>query len=142
MPSDPGTLGAVSQRQRAQVAERRRRNRTVGGVVAVLAVVALVAVVVLVGTGAEEPTGVAVTMREYRFDPDPIVAPDGVLELTNQGAIAHNLVIPQLGKGSLELTTGQKQVVDLSDQPPGTYRVICDLTGHLEQGMETEITLG
>jgi uncharacterized cupredoxin-like copper-binding protein len=32
-------------------------------------------------------------------------------------------------------------VLDLSDQPAGTYRVVCDLPGHTEAGMVTELVL-
>jgi plastocyanin len=110
-------------------------------VAAPVVLVLLVAVVVLTRSSGEG-AGVRVAMREYSFEPDPIVAEDGVVDLVNEGEIAHNFVVPELGKGSLELPPGGSQTLDLSDQPAGTYRAICDLTGHLEAGMETELRLG
>jgi len=32
-------------------------------------------------------------------------------------------------------------VLDLTGQPAGTYRVVCDLPGHTEAGMVTELTI-
>jgi plastocyanin len=84
-----------------------------------------------------------VSMTEFAFDPDPIVleAGDARLEVVNDGAVAHDLVINELGKGTPDLPAGERMVVDLSDQPAGTYRVVCDLPGHTEAGMVTELTL-
>lgn len=110
----------------------------VAGVAAIL-VVALG--LVLAWSGDTSTRGVEVSLTEYAFAPDPIEAPDGRFELTNDGAIEHNLVVPELGKGSRELVPGDTQILDLSDQPPGTYTVICDLSGHREQGMETTLVL-
>ena len=82
-----------------------------------------------------------VSLTEYAFSPNPIEAPEGRLEIRNDGGIAHNLVVPELGKGTRELGPGGSQDLDLSDQPAGTYLVICDLSGHREQGMETTLVL-
>lgn len=85
-----------------------------------------------------------VSMTEFEFHPAPIVLPsgaDGRLEVVNDGMIAHDLVVTELGKGTPDLRPGQSVVLDLSDQPPGTYRVVCDITGHTEAGMVTELTL-
>lgn len=96
---------------------------------------------VLSWSGDTSSPGVEVSLLEYAFSPDPIEAPDGLVEITNQGAIEHNLLVPELGKGSRELAAGESQTLDLSEQPPGTYTVVCDLTGHREQGMETTLVL-
>ena len=85
--------------------------------------------------------GVEVSLTEYTFSPDPIEAPDGRLDLTNEGAIGHNLVVIELGKGSRGLAPGESQTVDLSEEPAGTYTVVCDLTGQREEGMETTLVL-
>ena len=95
----------------------------------------------LTWSGDASTPGVAVSLTEYAFAPDPVEAPDGRLAISNDGAIDHNLLVPELGKGSRELAPGEAQVLDLSDQPPGTYTVICDLSGHREQGMETTLVL-
>jgi len=83
-------------------------------------------------------------MTEFAFSPDPIVVPKGeagAIEVVNDGMVNHNLLVAQLGKGAPDLAPGQRFVLDLSDQPAGTYRVVCDLPGHTEAGMVTEITL-
>lgn len=132
----------MSSRTRALAAKRRRRNRRIAGLSGVATILVLVVASVVLTRDSDGVDAVPVALREYSFDPDPIRAEEGRVELTNEGAIAHNFVVPELGKGSLELAPGQSQVMDLSDQPAGTYRVICDLTGHVEAGMETEIELG
>ena len=84
------------------------------------------------------------SMTEFAFDPDPIVlqrGQDARLEVVNDGKVAHDLLISALGKGTPDLPPGQRMVLDLSNQPAGTYRVVCDLPGHTEAGMVTELIL-
>ncbi len=117
----------------------------------VLGVVLLAVVAVVVtsggggagGGGASGSGTVRVSMTEFAFDPDPIVLTrgDARLDVVNDGAVAHDLVIGQLGKGTPDLPPGERMVLDLSDQPAGTYQVVCDLPGHTEAGMVTELTL-
>ena len=91
--------------------------------------------------GGSDAAAVPVSMTEYAYDPAPIrMETDGTLHLTNDGAEPHNLVIPELGKG-VEVAPGGEADLHLDGQDPGTYRVICDLPGHLEQGMETELVI-
>lgn len=132
---------------------RRRLARTV----ALVALGLALAGAVLMGGlfGAEDDAGdtdgsagaattLRVSLTEFAFDPDPIVLPSGDgarLEVVNEGTIAHDLLINELGKGTPDLTPGQSMVIDLSDQPAGTYRVVCDIAGHTEAGMVTELTL-
>ena len=97
--------------------------------------------VVLVWDGDTATPGVEVSLTEYAFSPDPIEAPDGRLDLSNDGAIEHNLVVIGLGKGSRELGPGETETLDLSQEPAGTYTVVCDLVGHREEGMETTLVL-
>jgi plastocyanin len=87
--------------------------------------------------------GLPVSMTEFAYDPNPIVLPSGEtkLDVVNDGQVAHDLVIGELGKGTIELAPGERQVLDLSDQPAGTYRVVCDLPGHIEAGMVSELTI-
>ncbi len=94
------------------------------------------------GGGGESGNGLRVSMTEFAYDPDPIPLPDsGILDVVNDGAVAHDLVIGELGKGTPELGPGKSMVLDLSDQPSGTYRVVCDLPGHIEAGMVTELII-
>lgn len=85
-----------------------------------------------------------VSMTEFAFDADPIVLPQGggaLLDVVNDGNVVHDLVIGDLGKGTPDLPPGGSMTLDLSDQPAGTYRVVCDLPGHTEAGMVTELVI-
>ena len=85
---------------------------------------------------------VDVSMTEYAFDPAPIAVGDGgELHVTNDGAEVHNLTIRKLGKG-IELQPGHEGTLHLDGLQAGTYEVICDITGHADKGMKTQITLG
>jgi uncharacterized cupredoxin-like copper-binding protein len=134
----------LKEQQRA----RQRRRFMVG----VVAVVVILAVIVVVGamagddgrTSAGAGDGVTVSMTEFAFAPDPIevTGEDAQLHIVNDGQVVHDLVIPTLGKGTPDVQAGAEFDLDLTDQPPGTYRVICDIPGHVEAGMETELTIG
>jgi plastocyanin len=139
----------MSQRARLvreQEAARRRRNRIAMGVGVAAVAAGALWLLLSSGGGDDDASGPAVTvsMTDFAFDPDPIVlsAGDGArLEGVNDGAVAHDLLIRELGKGTPDLAPGASMVLDLSDQPAGTYEVICDLTGHVEAGMVSKITL-
>jgi len=144
----------MSQRTRQinQHEQRRARLRTVAIVAAAVVVgamaVAFAAQLGSDGDGAADAGGsgdgaIRVSMTEFAVDPDPIVVSggDARLEVVNDGAVAHDLVIPKLGKGTPDLAPGAQMVLDLSRQPLGTYRVVCDLPGHTEAGMVTELTI-
>ena len=87
--------------------------------------------------------GTRVAMSEYAFDPDPIVvdAAAATLEVVNEGAIPHNLLIAELGKGAPDLDAGGTFTLELESVEPGAYSVICDLPGHREAGMVTELVV-
>jgi uncharacterized cupredoxin-like copper-binding protein len=135
------------RRVRQQEAAGRRRAWIVVGLLAALVVAGGAWLVVgsdSQGHGSETTTD-TVSMTDFAFDPDPIVLSPGDgarLEVTNDGSVPHDLLISELGKGTPDLAPGASMVLDLSGQPPGTYKVICDLPGHVDAGMVTEITLG
>jgi plastocyanin len=84
----------------------------------------------------EDPAAVKVAMTEYAFDPvDAPAEPGQELTISNDGAIPHSYLIVDLAKG-VELQAGEERTLSLpGDTEPGTYRVICDLPGHVEEGM-------
>ena len=112
------------------------------GAVVLLVVIAVVAVATL-DDGEPAAGTTEVSMVEMAFVPDPmeVAATDASLTVVNDGAVPHSLVIPELGKGTPDLEPGQSLTLDLTDQPPGTYVVICDVEGHREAGMETTLVL-
>lgn len=94
------------------------------------------------GGGDGSGDGLRVSMIEFAYEPDPIPLPaSGRLFIVNDGAVPHDLVIGELGKGTPEMAPGESMLLDLSGQPAGTYRVVCDLPGHIEAGMVTELII-
>jgi plastocyanin len=126
----------MSTRQRREAEQRRRRRIRWAIVAAVVALVALGGVLFLPISNDEGPAPVAISMVEYAFAPVEATAEPGQeLAITNDGAINHNYLVPDLGKG-IELAAGDKGSLRLPDDvKAGTYRVICDLPGHVEKGM-------
>ncbi|MGH9273474.1 MAG: cupredoxin domain-containing protein, partial [Acidimicrobiales bacterium] len=123
--------------------ERRARLWRRGTVLGLVGLVALVGILVLpIGHDSDGLEPVKVSMVEYAFVPREIrAAPGQTLALTNDGAITHNLVIPSLGKG-IELLPGDSGTMDVPAAAPGTYEIVCDLTGHREAGMVGTIVIG
>lgn len=136
-------------RELADQQRSRQRRRFMVGVVAVVLVLGTVVLAsALSGDDGAASTGTGdgqtVVMTDFAFEPDPITVTgdEAQLLVVNDGQVVHNLVIPELGKGTPEILAGDDIELDLTEQPPGTYRVICDIPGHVEAGMETEITIG
>ena len=133
----------MNSRSRQRLARQRTHRRFVLVAGAVAVVVVLCGVLVLSWGGGSERSASAtrVNMTDFAFAPDPVVADRGRLEVVNDGRVEHNLVILELGKGTPVLPPGGSMTLDLTDQPAGTYVVICDVTGHRAAGMETRLTL-
>ena len=145
-------MGQRARQAQQQLDRRSRQRRTIAVVVLVVFVAgALLLFGSRLGSDSGSEDGataasstVRVAMTEFAFSPNPIVlrsGDDARLEVVNDGAVPHDLVILKLGKGTPDLPPGQSMVLDLSNQPEGTYRVVCDLPGHTEAGMVTELTL-
>lgn len=139
----------MSSRSRAAEEARRRQRRNVflgvGGA-AVLVVVTLLAVLALTGDddGDDPPaTALDISMVEMAFVPDPVevASADAVLRVVNDGAEPHSMLIPDLGKGTPDLRSGQELTIDLTEVEPGEYYVFCDVPGHREAGMETTLVI-
>jgi len=139
----------MSSRAR-RLAEQRRAERRrwflLAGVGSAALVVLLLLVVVVGGADEDNRGPVAtgsVSMTEMAFAPDPIeaVANEAVLRVANDGAVAHSLVVPALGKGTPDLAPGQALTVDLTEAAPGEYEAFCDVPGHREAGMATTLVL-
>lgn len=132
-------------RRLAQQHRQRTRRRAAVAVGAVVLLVVLTLVTVSSLDDGEPVSGAAtVSMVEMAFVPDPVEVPvaDARLRLVNDGEVPHSFVVTELGKGSPDVEPGEVFILDLTDQDPGTYAVICDLPGHREAGMETTLILG
>jgi manganese oxidase len=103
------------------------------------------AIAVAVATDRPEGGGqsgpVAVSLTEFAISPSAITA-DSSLSVTNDGAMAHNLVIVGTGVETPMLNPGQSASLDVSSLAPGTYEVICSVGGHKEAGMVGTLTVG
>ena len=88
---------------------------------------------------------VAVSAREYSFDPGTIQVSAGTVrfELTNDGAQAHDLHVEKDGQdlgGTAIFGPGQKQSATVK-LAPGTYDFICTVGNHADLGMKGKLTV-
>lgn len=81
-----------------------------------------------------------VSLEDFAINPDELtVAAGSTLNLTNDGAVVHNLAID--GVASEMLDPAGSGELDLSELEPGTYTMICEVPGHEEAGMKGTITI-
>lgn len=93
------------------------------------------------GGGSATPA-VTVTMAEYSFTPRNISVPhNGTLKLVNDGRIAHSFVMPTEGVGTGSVAPGQSTTLSLKGIATGTYRVVCDIPGHVQAGMVATLVI-
>jgi uncharacterized cupredoxin-like copper-binding protein len=139
----------MSSRTERQAARRRADRQRYAAIVVMATVVVVVGVLLATMVGGDDDGGTAptptatVSMVEMAFEPDPIVATagDAVLRVVNDGALPHSLVVVGAGKGTPDLPPGEEMTVDLRALEAGSHRVICDIPGHVEAGMETTLVL-
>ena len=127
-------------------------------VVYALAAAALIASVVAVGLGLRAvdeskasnggaatatggaPASVEVSLNDMAITPaDVQVAGGGSLEVSNTGAMAHNLVVEGQGLATSLLDPGGRETLDLSRLVPGSYVLFCEVTGHRAAGMQATL---
>ena len=87
---------------------------------------------------------VAVTAREYSFDPDRIVVEAAgplTIELENAGDLAHNLRLRRDGEdaGGTPTFPGGRTESGRVRLEPGTYELVCTVGDHAELGMTGEL---
>jgi len=83
-----------------------------------------------------------VRMSEFAFAMEPAEVQAGTVtfEVENAGAVEHSFVIEQAGVRSEQIRPGQ-EVALRAELAPGTYTVICDVAGHKEAGMQTQLVV-
>jgi plastocyanin len=87
---------------------------------------------------------VAVTAREYSFDPDRIVVQAAgalTIELENAGDLAHNLRLRRDGEdagGTPSFPGGRAESARVRVEP-GSYELLCTVGDHAELGMIGEL---
>jgi uncharacterized cupredoxin-like copper-binding protein len=116
----------------------RARERSVRS--PALLAASITAFAVVVGCQAQTPE-LNVTLSDYAFDPKQLSLTPGqkaVLVLQNKGTMEHNLDIPELRLSSGPIAPGQTVKLEVAG-PARTYKLICTLPGHEEQGMVGEL---
>lgn len=123
----------------------------------------------------ERPRALGVIMRDYRFDPTPLVLVAGEtvrLTVFNGGLVPHELALgepamqeawaradaaatppapfaspppasvpPGTGGWRVYLGSGEQAVIELVVPASGDLRLLCNLPGHIEQGMIGRVEL-
>ncbi len=94
------------------------------------------------GGGAAQE--VQVTLKEWSIEPSTIevTAGDVKFDVTNSGQFTHDFVIMKDGSEVAKTPTFRQadgtQVLEV-DLQPGTYKVLCDIQGHADRGMQGEL---
>jgi plastocyanin len=87
----------------------------------------------------------SVSMTEYAFDPSDLTASEGgVIEVTNDGEIPHNLTVEGQDLATSDLESGASQQLPLGNGtalPAGNYEIVCTIGDHAEQGMTGTLTV-
>jgi plastocyanin len=103
--------------------------------------------------GGEAATDIEAVATDYAFDPASWTVPAGetvTMTFTNEGDELHEWVIVEQGTTieasgdftedvvvwEIEAEPGASESDEFTAPEPGTYQVICALTGHIEAGME------
>ena len=90
----------------------------------------------------QSPPLVEITQWEWAIEPlrDEVKAGEVTFMVTNTGNLEHNFVVEGMDE-TIELILPQDTQSMSVTLRPGTYTLICDLSGHREAGMETQFTV-
>ena len=93
------------------------------------------------GTPATATT-LDIALTEFAIDGE-LAAPEGnvTLNVTNAGAIEHNLAVVETGDITRNLQSRGVDELALGELEAGTYSLICTISGHAESGMEAELVI-
>lgn len=90
--------------------------------------------------GGGPATWVAVDI-DYSEAPDEVTAGEVEVELVNEGAILHNVVIEELNDETILEAEGGEADSGTVQLEPDTYTYYCDVAGHRAAGMEGTLTV-
>jgi manganese oxidase len=89
-----------------------------------------------------EAETLAVELSEFAIAPgDLTIAAGGTLEITNAGAVPHDLEVVDAGVGTAMLAGGESESLSLAGLAPGSYTVRCTVAGHEQGGMVGTLTV-
>jgi FtsP/CotA-like multicopper oxidase with cupredoxin domain len=84
-----------------------------------------------------------VSLTEFRITPAELtVADGGLLKVTNNGSVVHNLTVKGEDVATADLKGGESATLDLGGLDAGTYQVFCAIPGHAEAGMRGALVVG
>lgn len=84
-----------------------------------------------------------VELGDFYFDPEQVVGRVGqemTLHLRNVGATIHNWRVDEFNVDQ-DVDVGRSETVTFTPDQAGTFRVICDIPGHVEAGMVGSIRI-
>jgi uncharacterized cupredoxin-like copper-binding protein len=115
---------------------------------------------VLLSACGSKSSKLNVEMSDFKFIPDTFTVPAGAnvsLTLKNSGALEHSFVIMKSGTTAsvpfsqadqaniyfqVKVEAGQSTTTSFTaPSAPGNYEVVCNIAGHLEQGMKATLTV-
>lgn len=83
---------------------------------------------------------ITLTLTEFKITPDTIEVPAGsVITVVNDGTTAHDVQVEGITSDTVD--AGKTTTLDLAGLEPGTYDMICTVTGHKDSGMTGTITI-
>jgi uncharacterized cupredoxin-like copper-binding protein len=117
------------------------------GTVAVIALAVVMSIAALVAadddeTSASAGDSVPVSLTEFAITPSAITASaGGSLQVTNDGTATHNLRVVDTELITPDLAAGEAGELDISSLEPGTYELLCEISGHADAGMTAALTV-
>ncbi|HET9443213.1 MAG TPA: multicopper oxidase domain-containing protein [Acidimicrobiales bacterium] len=92
--------------------------------------------------GAEGGQLVEVELADFRLTPaSATAATDGAVEVTNGGAVVHDLTVEGTEATTGPLDPGASGRLELAGLEPGTYTMFCSIPGHKDAGMSGALTI-
>ncbi|MGK2950728.1 MAG: multicopper oxidase domain-containing protein [Acidimicrobiales bacterium] len=88
--------------------------------------------------GAAAATSAPVSLTEFAIT-DATVGVGGALEVSNDGAVAHDLSIEGADLVTPQLAGGATEALSLAGLEPGSYTMFCSIPGHRDSGMEATL---
>ncbi len=91
---------------------------------------------------AKAASATAVTLTEFRINPADLAPAEGLLKVTNDGSVVHNLAVKGEDLSTPDLKGGESATLDVGGLDDGAYTVFCTIPGHAEAGMKGVLTVG
>jgi len=116
------------------------------GTVAVLALAVVMSIAALIAADDDTSTSAAgsvrVSLSEFAITPSAVTVPaGGTLHVANDGTATHNLRVADTDLKTPDLSAGDAEELDLASLEPGSYELLCEISGHADSGMTGSLTI-